>query len=235
MQLKYQVFNGPTIRGKAINCPHDTKHMYMFAGHRGFGYCKYVEKKNPNMFYFTAIREPISRMISYYDYNKKTRSTFKYRNAFGKGKALNELIIEFNSTKKMEFGERLLRYSGSQQTRFLCGYDCFGPTAKRISDEEMLKRALKNLKRVDALTTLKNMNDLFLQLRFHTEIVPIRLNRWPHANTIKLPKSKVSPQAYAILKEWSYNDEKLYNQAKIIGERKTKIAKTCLEKWHHSD
>ena len=84
---------------------------------------------------------------------------------------LSDLIRIYNATAEVvEPGEARLRFGGSQQARFLCGYDCMGPTAFKgpISEADLLARARHNLRRLSAVGRMALSNYLFDSLLFTT-------------------------------------------------------------------
>ena len=230
-KLKFLVFNGPSIDGSASTCPQKATQMQILMGHRGYGFCRAVETSHRGLFTFTAFREPLSRMISMFDYNLKMRATKKAVSVFGKGASLNALVLQYNSTTDVvENGERILKYSATQMTRFMCGYECMGPNAVVVDAPAMRKRAHANLHKMDAVGLLHKLDELIVQLKFHIAFMPGDYKKWPDTNTIvKTAKSKVGPQAAAILLEWAALDVELYEKALEIYERKHDVAKRCLK------
>ena len=68
--LRYIRYDGPSVSGSSMACPARASEADVFSGHRAFGFCDAVMKKR-NPFIFTVFREPLSRMVSQYDYNLK--------------------------------------------------------------------------------------------------------------------------------------------------------------------
>ena len=222
--------DGVDVGGTREKCPLGSARQSLLGGHRGVGYCARVEGRG-RLFTFTALREPLDRIVSLYDYNLKARSTEAANEMFGStGKSLRELVKQFNATPEVEPGEAALRYAASQQTRFLCGFRCFpGPrtlngTRMRRPDD-MLPFARRNLLRVDALGVTDRLDDLITQLRFHMpRVVPASFRTWPHYNVVHLPKSKLDDEARAVLRVWAAADTELFERAKVIAARKTACA-----------
>lgn len=121
--VRYFKYDSNTVGFSSTKCPGGAFSATLLAGHRGFGYCQNIEKSSRGLFTFTAIREPVSRMISWFYYNLEVIHDDRVRAAFGhQTLSLDELIKKYDSTDQVEYGEKLLRYAGSQQARFLCGY-----------------------------------------------------------------------------------------------------------------
>jgi len=92
----------------------------------------------------------------------------------GQSLCLNQWLKEFNKTEKIEEGEALIRFMGSQQSRFLCGYECFLPKNKSMNDDSfLLARAKKNLPKIDCLGTTEQLFDLIPQLKVHLRWLPV--------------------------------------------------------------
>jgi len=62
-------------------------------------------------------------MVSLFDYGLYERHDERAMETFGSlGLSLPEIVKKYNASEEMEWGEKLIRYSGQQQARFLCGY-----------------------------------------------------------------------------------------------------------------
>jgi hypothetical protein len=120
----FMKYDSNSVKGSSSKCPGLAFPSTVLAGHRGFGYCRAIENSPRGLFTFTAFRDSVARMVSWFDYNLYTINDQRALAVFGKsGPGLNSLVKRYNSTEKHEFGERLLRYAGQQQARFLCGYE----------------------------------------------------------------------------------------------------------------
>jgi hypothetical protein len=220
----YQVNND----GSNAKCPTSTLNYVFLAGHRGYGFCEDVAKDPKRYFSFTVLREPVSRVVSLFDMNVKLQHDATYTKLFGT-KPLMELIKQYNKTKVVEPGEALLKYMATQQVRFMCGYECFLPKNKTMNEPSvMLARALKNIRKLDAVGITSAMNDLVDQLKLHFRWLPTGFKVWPHANTAKVVKSRLDDQSRAILESWSKEDIALYKITEQIAEEKTNEARRCL-------
>jgi len=233
--------NSNDVRGSSSKCPSRVPEATVLIGHRGWGFCEDVVKDKRGIFTATAVRSAVSRMVSFYDYNLLKRSTPKAQQLYGNTASvtrhtLSDLVKQYNATTDVvEPGEAILRYSGSQQCRYMCGYQCLGPNARHnatFTPEYMLKKALENLQKTDCVAVTEHLNDLIDQLRFHLKWVPYTFRAWQEQN--RLPssmKSILDAESKAILEKWGWADQQLYEAAAIIADEKTKQARKCLAKW----
>ena len=123
-------YDGNSVAHSSVKCPPGATGASFLVGHRGFGFCGYINA-HP-LFTFTAFRSAVSRMVSLFDFNLNKLHQSRANKIFG-NIPLSALIIRYNLTRKIEPGEALLRYSGSQQARFLCGFECMGPKVENKS------------------------------------------------------------------------------------------------------
>lgn len=214
-------------------CPAIYKHATILAGHRGYGFCRNVENDQRGLFSFTAFRDPVARMVSWYDYNLYDIHEERAVKVFGSlNKPLSAIVKQYNKTKQLEWGEKLIRYSGQQQSRFMCGYMCMGPIAKgnkNLTEEVVLKTALKNLAKLDVIGLTEELDEMIPQLKFHLpQLIPRKFTVFPRENVYKRERSVLDDEARSIMKEWARVDEELYRQAKILYEKKKKLASECL-------
>lgn len=224
-------FNGPLVEGSNSVCPGGTLSADVLAGHRGFGYCRDVDKSDRGLFTFTTVRNALTRAVSLFDMNVKRLKDPLFTRTFG-SKPLKEWLKEFNrTTDKVEPGEALVRFMGSQQCRFLCGYECFLPKNRSMNDPNYLfERAKENLLKLDAVGVTERMDELIPQLKFHLRWLPVGFNSWPHDNKVKNPdeKSEMDDDAWEILEQYSQPDMKLHALADELADLKTKEALRCL-------
>jgi hypothetical protein len=225
----------PKIRGSSFACPPHVKEASYLIGHRGFGYCEAIEMAPKGLFTFATFRSSVSRIVSLFDYNMG-REELRSVRVFG-NTPLNTWVKRFNSTPELEEGERLLRFHGSQQVRFMCGYECIGPNAwhnHTISLPYMMKRAVENLKKLDVIGLTEHLNDVIPQLRFHIPYLPGGFKQWPVENhTTKNKRSVLDEQSLAILAEWGRPDAELYKIASELYKKKEAIARFCNRRNHY--
>jgi hypothetical protein len=218
--------NHVNIDGSNEKCAPASPNYFLLAGHRGYGFCKDIKESKRGLFTFTALRDPVSRAISLYDMEKALKGKF-FTRVFGT-RPLKEWLREFNKTEKIEEGEAFLRFMGSQQARFLCGYECFLPKNKSMNHESyLLAKAKQNLPLVDAVGITERLNDIIPQLKLHLRWLPVGFRSWPHNNE-RRGHSDVDDQARAILASYSQTDMELYKMAEKIAKEKTNKAKDCL-------
>ena len=223
--------NGAGIRGSSFNCPMAALDASMLMGHRGYGFCQDIEHSPRGLFTFATFRKGASRIISLFDYNLWRLEPRALR-VFG-ATPLNKLIKMYNSTPELDEGERLLRYHGSQQVRFMCGYECMGPNALKnetMTLPFMMQRAIANLKKVDVIGITEELNNAIIQLKFHLPFLKRRFGSWPDANEMSnRKKSTVDKESMAILEEWAKPDQQFYEIAKALYLKKDAIARKCLK------
>lgn len=129
--VRLEMFNGNQVAGSSFRCPPNALSASFLMGHRGMGFCDQVESSPKGLFTFAAFRNPISRMVSIYDYNLKTLKEPRAVRVFGKlNLPLRDVVKRFNQSSHVEFGERILRYSGSLQSRYMCGYQVSPPSCE---------------------------------------------------------------------------------------------------------
>ena len=120
----FMKYDSNSISGSSTKCPGAAFESTILSGHRGFGYCQSIKGSRRGLFTFTAFRDPVSRIVSWYDYNLYTINEHRALMVFGKdAPPLADLVKKYNSTPAREVGEQLLRYAGQQQARFMCGYE----------------------------------------------------------------------------------------------------------------
>ena len=232
-KASFRIFNGPSFFQSSFACPAGALGYSVLAGHRGYGFCRDVEHATRGTFIFTAFREPVSRIVSLHDYNLITIAAQKdkWEDSFRKGESFSDAIKRFNRTEEVEAGESLLRYAASQQTRFLCGYECMGPNVRgneTYTDAFMLRKAKANLRKLDVVGITERLDDLIPVLKMHLQLVPRGFSRWPESNSLPpSKKSKIDDEAKAILAKWAWADRELYAEADAIAKRMFEEAKRC--------
>ena len=218
-----------TIDDSNVKCPPESTKFDLLAGHRGMGFCKDIRESRRGLFTFTALREPVERALSLFDAENTFQDKF-FTRVFG-NKPLKDWLKEFNRTTKIEEGEAFLRFMGSQQARFLCGYECFLPKNKSMNDENfLLSKAKQNLRKLDAIALSEKLADLIPQLKLHLRWLPVGFKTWPHANTRQREPTELDAESKAILASYSRTDNKLYKLASQLVQKKTKEAKDCINK-----
>jgi len=179
------------------------------------------------LFSFTILRSPVPRTISMYDMNNDKFKTDRkhFANA---DISFSRLIKLYNSTTDVvEQGEKLLKIYANQQTKYLCGYDCFG--SQLMSEDAILSKAKTNMMNIGAIATLDDLNSLTTQLRASLPfLVPKTFSKLQREREPRMP-STVDDEARAILTEWAWMDSQIYSDGKSLVEEKLGNAKKCLK------
>jgi len=206
-------------------------------GHRGFGYCQKMEKNyGARAFYIVALREPISRFRSLFDYIMSNNFWFfKDYHRHWDGRQLSDLVVEYNNTLHLGLPASHPRMWGPirfwslarQQASFMCGWDCIS-LQQNYTTHEVAERAISHLLRTDAVVVMEKLDDLIDQLKFHLTWVPVWLKKFPYENKHSGKRSTLTEQATAIIKEWSRIDIEVYELAKARHAELTEIARRCL-------
>ena len=218
----------------------------LFLGHRGFGFSENIFSKSPVT--IVVIREPVSRMVSIYDYLRTTTAKFQMKADIIRswsGKTFDEIIANYNRTRTLH--PKSLRPGGGadisdytihrflqHQPQFLCGYNCVWPinpnrALKFPNRAEQLKRALENLERIDCVTVLEELNSLIVQMKIFLDFIP-GLEHFPHENVAKAEeKTKPKQETIEMLKLFTKDDEVIYHRAREITRIKTENALNCIQ------
>ena len=226
------VYQMPTlVDGTNDKCTPLASNYALLTGMRGFGYCKDIAESKRGLLTFTALRDPIARTANLFELERRHQSKF-FTRVFGTT-SLNDWLKTFNKTRKVEEGEAFIRFLGSQQARYLCGYECFLPKTKSLNSERtLLSRAKANLPKIDGITVTDRMDDLIPQLKMHLRFLPVGFKTWP---LIEDPNggnftSELDAESRKILAGYSRVDMELYQTVDKLAATKTKAAVDCLEK-----
>jgi len=206
-------------------------------GHRGFGFCeKMLKNYGENALYLVALREPVSRFRSLFDYfMDNDYSFFSSYHDMWKGRNLSDLIIDADrllglnlpsSDPRLRSPKRFLELA-RQQTNFMCGWDCVS-LKSNLTISEKFDRAAENLRRTQVVVVMEHLDDMIDQLRFQTNLVPLEVRRFPMENTHKGKKSILTPEAAVIVAKWTRRDTQLYEIAKTFHAQLTDDARSCL-------
>jgi len=225
------------------SCPR-TIERGILMGHRGFGFCDRMQKRyGNNALYMVALREPVSRFRSLFDYfMDNAYPQFVEYHKMWKGKDLSDLVVEAQETLKLKLPPSDPRMHGPirflelsrHQVNFMCGWDCVSLKSNLTMDVR-LERALDNLRRTDVVAIMEKLDDMIVQMRYHTYLVPSDVTRFPLENTHKGKKSVLTPEASKIIAEWSKHDIALYEMAKARHQELTQHATQCLESGEVKD
>ena len=199
-------------------------------GHRGFGYCPRVRKKLDPL-YVVSIREPVSRLVSMYDYamitNRHSTRFSTFHNQWGADASFDALVRRLNHTDRSVKARRMLEGIANQQVRFMCGFECHGANTS-VPLDVAVDRALENLRKTHCVGVLEHLDDLLVQLKFHLPWIPRGKNHWGKDNARKTRKSRVSAESRAVLLQWGWGDALLYEAAREIARERTTVATACM-------
>jgi len=218
-------------------------------GHRGFGFAKGAG----NLVEIVAFREPLSRVISLFDYLNSLQDRSPLLMAIRKswnGKSLDQVIASYNATRVSSFASLLPGGNASHsdrsfhrvlqsQLQFMCGYECVFlltgspdeqviPTQVR-DPKVVFNRAIENLKKTECIGVLAHLDDLIVQMKHHLGFVPPNVVKFPFENTKHGKKSKLSDGARALLQEWLKEEIVMYQFAEKLSAAKTRHARDCLK------
>ena len=222
----------------------------LFLGHRGYGFSSKVKSQIPIT--IIALRDPVSRIISLFDYLRTSTEKIpviqQIRKAW-QGKTLDEVILSYKIAREKDFAsvfpggsasfsDRSIHRVLQSQIQFLCGYECvwYMTNDPRESmdpfkevNENCLERARKNLELIDCIVTLDRLDDMIVQLKAHLDFIPKNFVSFPHDNKVSPgERSKPSEETLKWLKEWTKDEQKLFERAKELTEIRTTAAKVCL-------
>jgi hypothetical protein len=220
----------------------------LLLGHRGYGFSAKVMEKVPLT--IVALREPVSRIISLFDYLRRTDETVpsvvQIKKAWQK-KTLDEVVESYASVRETDpqsllpggsasFSDRTLHRVLQAQLQFLCGYDCVWymtgdsrESMKPFEGQDVLGRARANLAKIDCVAVLNRLDDLLVQMKANFDFIPKTFNAFPHENTVNPEeKSQPSERTLQLLKEWTADERALFENARAIAEKKTAQAAQCL-------
>ncbi|KAH9260847.1 hypothetical protein BASA81_001314 [Batrachochytrium salamandrivorans] len=237
--------------GLRYNCPPKiwrnpgkTANGAILMGHRGFGFCRALEPNEDRMTFAVAVREPVSRVRSLFDYIlTSTYWEFEPYHRKWKHRDFSQLVIEAEQARQQYPAgaperftyDRFYEFS-HQQTNFLCGWECTARSVRNCTNEDVLdanlQRALVNLERCDIVVVMEQLDDMIIQFEYQTQgLVPEKVRgRFPLENKHNGKKSVVTPEAMKILESWNRRDTVLYNAAKLRHNVLTNRAKQCVIK-----
>lgn len=219
-------------------CPANAIKSGILMGHRGFGFCpRFMDSAlGEKAFYIVALREPVSRFRSLFDYfiSHRYTSFTKYHKRWD-NRELSDIVVEYDALLKKGlpddhpdmWGPLTMQGLARQQSAFMCGWDCVAHDQRNMTLNKMVNRAVANLQRTDVVVIMEKLDDLFDQLRFHVSWVPKNQKRFPTENIHKGKKSTLTAAATKIIAEWSKPDVALYQMAKTRHEELTSLARAC--------
>jgi len=224
----------------------------LFLGHRGFGYSRSVAEAAPIT--IIALREPVSRLISVFDYLRTTDQRVPavlmiqrvwQENTLDEVVSSYRIALENDPSSVLPGGsaslsDRSFHRLLQAQIQFLCGYDCvwYMTGDKRESfepfrNQKPFDKAKQNLENIDCVAVLDKLDDLLMQMKVELDFIPASVHSFPHENKIKPSvKSQPSAETLRLLKEWTREEQELFERARDIASAKIKVAAECLQSRH---
>jgi Sulfotransferase family len=185
--------------------PDEMKQYRLFRGHLGFiDIPKLIPGKR--LLNVNILREPVARVISHYDYIRRTPADPRYE-------AVKDITLDEFAEKLTlgKFGKNMQTYRVAKVARF---------NLNDLSSEETLELAKQSLDQFAFVGILEKFQASLFLLSYIFGWKPIHNSRKENAS--KLPKTKVelSPQTLDIIREQTQLDQVLYQYAQEIFERR---------------
>jgi len=193
----------------------------------------------------------VSRLVSLFDYLRTTEefdipAVVAIKRAWQK-KTLDEVVESYRQVRetdpdsllpggKASFSDRTWHRVLHNQVQFLCGFDCVWymtgdrrESLQPFAGQDVLRRARENLDRADVVAVLNRLDDLLVQLKLYLDFVPRNFNSFPHENSMaSTQRSQPSERTLELLREWTKDEQELFERAKSIADKKTAEAIRCL-------
>lgn len=214
----------------------------IFFGHRGFGFAPAVAQLDPIT--IVILREPVSRIISWFDYImhlKKPPPPIKAFQKQCKGWTLDHIVKEYHllyteldhsgiftgkDSVVIPLCVRGFHQELRHQALFLCGFSCL-----HTDDQQLfLHRARENLEKINVVGVLEMLDDALLQMKVYLDFIPAHETSFPHENTAKVGwKSHPSEETIDKLNLYLKDEKLLYERARELSAIKTEEARVCVK------
>jgi hypothetical protein len=211
----------------------------VFVGHRGYGFSPALEHAR-RMLKIVMLREPLSRVVSKFDYVKRERSMFiRQRVAdFWDNVTLDEVVAQYNFTMSRNASDVLPAGQGSPGNkafhhiimhvlqylagwRFVYGPDPFPPYDAFLSKSALMEIGQRHLMNRDDMVVAiypHYLDQLLPQLRAHLSWLPLNAGEcFAQVKAKAAPehaqKSSLSPASEGLLRGWLREEYHLYELA----------------------
>jgi hypothetical protein len=173
----------------------------LFRGHLGFVDLRRL-LPNKNFVNVTVLREPVSRVISHYEYIRRTPGDPHYA-------AVKNMTLEEYTTKMTagRLGKNIQTYYLAKSAKF---------DIERVPPDEAFEIAKESLRNFAFVGLLERFQDSLFLLSYIFGWKPILNTRKENAAKTKTPREQLSPQTLEIIKEHSKFDLQIYDYAKEI-------------------
>jgi len=158
---RLRVYRAPD---NVTDCPKAALTSTIIVG-RGYGYCAEIEAGS--LFTLAVLRAPLQRLVALFDSANQT--VFKQDqqrlavSTYGR-LFFADLVHAYNATEEVEPGEKIIRGWATEQSKYLCGWECTGQKPTITEPTEVLHRARENLKRTQAVGLAEELNKLIPQV-----------------------------------------------------------------------
>jgi Sulfotransferase family len=211
-----------TLDEHIATIPPDLLKTYrLFRGHLGFiDLPKLVPGKR--LINVNVLREPIARVISHYDYIRRTPTDPRYD-------SLKDITLEEFAEKLTlgKFGKNMQTYRVAKVAQF---------NLSDLSPEETLELAKQSLDQFAFAGILEKFQDSLFLLSYIFGWKPIRNSRKENASQKPKTAAEISPQTLAVIKEQTQLDQVLYQYAlEIFDQRFAEMKADLLDRYPSED
>ena len=218
----------------------------LFQGHRGWGWSPSLAA---NALRVVVLREPVSRVISLFDYVKRSRSMFR-RNSTGlfwEDRSLDEVAAHYNHTRETAFdsllpagdaceADKAFHHAIMHVLMYLAGFEYVwgpGPRAgdRVVPQRQLTELALEHVRECDVVAIFPGFEtQLVPQLRLHLHWVPRDAASYFETHTEKRSSGDASTPSAAtqnLLKRWLADEEEVFAEAQRVAKSRTALAWAC--------
>jgi len=218
----------------------------LFQGHRGWGWSQGLAT---NALRVVMLREPVSRLISLFDYVKRSRSMFR-RNSTGlfwDERSLDQVAAHYNHTRETAFdsllpdgdaceADKAFHHALMHVLMYLAGFEyVWGPGPRSgnrvVPQRKLAELALTHVRECDVVAIFPGFEtQLVPQLRMHLHWVPRDAAGYFALHAEKVATGMASTPSEAtlgMLKRWLADEEEVFAEARRVAESRTTLARAC--------